>query len=208
MSAAEVPSQDCAGETLCATCGAGFEKTRKDKRYCSKACARVASRNNNRGPRQIEDKERARWHYGRAAWLLHDLYRLPKREQRRMGQAILEAASGPDPALRNILTDPALLGAPYGSTKGLLETDHGKPNIAKFMNTFCREEYGTSIRDTILDEGKPAWRTFTTGEPLCISKVPPHIHEKTPEVLERITIAELRQRFPMGRTQEQRQYAA
>jgi hypothetical protein len=81
--------------------------------------------------------------------------------------SILGAASGPDAPLRNIILDPALLGAAWGSCIGKLypdTRDYGAPNIAKMVDAFCRMEWGCSVRDAILDDGKPAHRTVADAD--------------------------------------------
>lgn len=97
---------------------------------------------------------------------------------------ILEAASGDDAALRNILFDPTLLGAARSSGDGKLYPDTRNPdapNIAKMVNSFCIEEWGCGVRAAILDNGKPARRSFCEAAPEE-EKVPPHIYERNPEV--------------------------
>lgn len=62
--------------------------------------------------------------------------------------ALLEAASGADAALRNILLDPALLGADRSARIGKLYPDTCSPdalNIAKLVYAFCMEEWGCSV---------------------------------------------------------------
>ncbi|HWL57330.1 MAG TPA: hypothetical protein VNQ78_11775 [Paracoccus sp. (in: a-proteobacteria)] len=79
-----------------------------------------------------------------------------------MIQQIVEAASGEDAKLRNILLDPKLLAASWNSQEGRFEYDRklGIPNISKQAYWFCQEQYGCSTRDAILDDGKPAYRKF------------------------------------------------
>lgn len=102
-------------------------------------------------------------HYRRAAWLSFDVLRMSPVRQRQMILSILEAASSDDAALRNILLDPALLGAERQSSIGKLYPDaksHGTPNLSKMVNAFCKAEWGCGVRHAILDRGKPAYRTF------------------------------------------------
>lgn len=77
--------------------------------------------------------------------------------------ALLEAASGDDAALRNILLQPALLGADRTSPIGKLypdTRDYTALNVAKLVHAFCLAEWGVSVREAILDSGKPAGRRF------------------------------------------------
>lgn len=166
---------------LCPTCCQSFTPRRKDQRYCSKPCAKAATRNAARGPRVIENRRRSAAHYDRASWLSYDLNRMHPERQRALLLAILEAASGTDAPLRNILLDPALLGADRSSTIGKLypdSNDHTALNVAKMVHFFCRDEWGCSTRDAILDSGKPAGRRFTDDGK--VEKVPPHYIEGHP----------------------------
>jgi hypothetical protein len=116
----------------------------------------------------MENAQRSQGHYRRAAWLAFDVPRLPPAQRRQMILALLEAASDHDAGLRNILLDPAFLGAEWGSSTGKLFPDTGCPdaqNIAKMVNTFCRDEWGCGVRDAILDDGKPARRGFAEAAP-------------------------------------------
>jgi hypothetical protein len=107
---------------------------------------------------------------------------MPPTKQRERLLIVLEAASGHDAALRNILLDPALLGADRFSAIGKLYPDTKSPgalNVAKMVHAFCMAEWGCSTRDAILDDGKPAGRLFkeSRGE----AKVPPHSYKGTPD---------------------------
>ena len=151
------------GQPLCERCGAPYKRRKKTQKYCSATCQKKASRNTARGPRDHENNYRNRQHYERAAWLSYDVLRMSPNAKRRMILAILEAASSMDAALRNILFDPALLGADRRSPIGKLYPDSrypDAPNIAKMVHAFCLEEWGVSTRDAILDNGKPARREF------------------------------------------------
>ena len=166
----------------CPHCSTTFAPRRKDQKYCSRPCAKAATRNTARGPREYENARRNEHHYSRAAWLSYDLNRVPPMKQRAMLLAILEAASGGDGALRTILFDPRLLGADPFSPIGKLFPDTRCPdalNVAKMVNAFCKMEWGCGVRDMILDNGKPAGRRFVEDGAAAI--VPPHIYERTPE---------------------------
>ncbi|WP_371156983.1 hypothetical protein [Jannaschia sp. 2305UL9-9] len=163
-------------EPLCERCGQPFTRRRKDQRYCIPACQKKASRNAVRGARLAENAQRNRGHYDRASWLSYDVLRMSPEAQRPMIVAILEAASGPDAPLRNILLDPALLGADRMSPIGKLYPDIRSPsalNIAKMVDAFCREEWGVGTRDAILDDGKPARRVFAEPAPATEPKERP-----------------------------------
>src|SRR5690606_25375258 len=129
-------------------------------------------------------RQRTQGHYERASWLAFDLNRMPPRQQRQMILALLEAASGDNAALRNILLDPALLGADRGSPIGKLYPDSrcwDALNIAKAVHAFCMAEWACGTRDMILDGRKPAGRIFREDDPRDggQEKVPPH-HSREP----------------------------
>lgn len=161
------PVADRGGQVACPQCSAPFTPRRKDHRYCTKPCAKAATRHARRGPRTMENTRRTEGHYDRAAWLSYDVLRMSPLLQRRMILSILEAASGDDAPLRNILLDPALLGSAWGSSIGKRYPDtreHSAPNIAKVVDAFCRDEWGCSVSHAILDGGKPAHRLFAEAE--------------------------------------------
>lgn len=167
-------------ENDCPGCRIQFTPARRNQKYCTPSCQKMATRNTARGAREIENKTRTERHYDRAAWLSYDLNRMQPVRQRAMVLALLEAASGDDPALRNILLDPKLLGADRWSAIGKFYPDTKCPrvlNIAKLINSFCISEWGCGVRDAILDHGKPAHRVFREPEPTEVIR-PPHIYER------------------------------
>lgn len=149
---------------ICSVCNDTFTKKRTNQRYCSTKCQKNASRT----CRRRENAKRSEDHYHRASWLLHDLTRMTKDKRTHLIQGLLEAASGSHAATRNMLLDPRLLGAEKGSMLGKLPKDslnRDKPNIAKIVNRYCQESYGCTVKDAILDDGKPAYRKFI-GDPV------------------------------------------
>lgn len=163
-------------KTACPHCGILFLPRRSDQQYCARSCSKAATRNTSRGSRRIENVQRTRLHYDRAAWLSYDLNRMPQQTQRRMLLELLEAAAGHDAPLRNILLDPALLGAARGDSTGKLYPDSRSAdarNIAKLVNDFCRNEWGVGVREALMDNGKPAGRLFRERN---VNNVPPHIY--------------------------------
>lgn len=120
----------------------------------------------------MENAQRNRDHYDRASWLSYDVNRMPPARQRAMILALLDGASGGSAALRNILLDPALLGAAWNATIGKFYPDTKSPgtlNIAKMVNAFCQAEYGCHVRDAILDGGKPGGRKFV-GDDVAVTE--------------------------------------
>lgn len=84
--------------------------------------------------------------------------------------------------MRNILLDPALLGADRASAIGKLYPDTKCPemlNIAKMVNSFCQAEWGCSVREAILDDGKQAGRKFREEEAEEV-KPPSALYRETP----------------------------
>jgi len=185
------PAHEPANETfnpthICPRCAQGFTPRRRDAVYCSRQCQRAATRHSARGSREAEHRQRSQCHYERAAWLSYDLNRMPPARRRAMLLALLEAASGGDAALRNILLDPRLLGADRASGIGKLYPDtksRDALNIAKMAYHFCMEEWGCSTRDAIMDRHTldgpwtPAYRKFTEEESIR----PPHINREPEE---------------------------
>jgi hypothetical protein len=163
LDGAEAVSGQGAGFAACPGCGVAFTPKRENQSCCDPPCQKRTTRNAARGSREVENTKRSDAHYSRAAWLSYDVLRMSSLRQRQVILAILQAASAHDAALRNILLDPALLGADRWSGLGKLYPDTRSPgalNIAKMVNAFCREEWGVSTRDAILDDGKPAHRRF------------------------------------------------
>lgn len=161
--AVAVGTRVAATERTCLRCSLRFTPRRKDQVYCSKPCAKAATRNKSRGSRHFENRKRTSFHYDRAARLAFDLYRMSADERRAMILAILESASGAEAPLRNILLDPALLKARRSSSIGKIYPDSkysGSLNVAQMVNRFCLAEWGCDLRDAILDDGKPAGRLF------------------------------------------------
>lgn len=168
-------------ELACPRCGTSFLPQRRNQKFCSRPCAKAATRNSSRGSRPKENATRARWHYGRAAWLCYDLHRMHVAERSHMLLAIVEAASGPAAALRNILLDPVLLSAARDSPAGKLYPDSrypDVPNLAKMVHAFCLETWGVGLRNVLLVDGRPANRDLSKERSEI---VPPQTYGALPE---------------------------
>ncbi|WP_157115618.1 hypothetical protein [Ketogulonicigenium robustum] len=162
---------------ICQRCAQPVTAKRKDALYCCRQCQRAATRHTSRGSRVVENSNRTHRHYERAAWLSYDLNRMQSPDRREMLLALLEAASGYDAPLRNILLDPKLLGAERSSPIGKLGPDKkcsDALNIAKMANAFCLSEWGCGIRHATLDNGKPAGRIFREVDQRQDYDPPPH----------------------------------
>lgn len=136
----------------CPKCSREYLPRRSNQRYCGAACQKSASRNSARGSRLRENAQRNREHYGRAAWLCYDLNRTRPDQRVSFVEALILAARKHDAALRNILTDPALLGAAPDSAIGKLYPDsanHQVKNIAKSANAYCRARWGLEIKAVV-----------------------------------------------------------
>lgn len=145
--------------SCCSRCDRPFTRKRQDQRFCSKPCAKAASRNAARGSRNVENARRNRQHYERAEWLSYDLNRMPPARRADMLLTLIDAARSHDAALRNILTDPALHGADWRDAKGKLYPDTHSPdalNIAKMANAFCRDRWGIGIRTALRSKSPSA----------------------------------------------------
>ena len=149
--------------SICPKCSEAFMSKRSNQTYCSTQCQKSASRNAARGDRVFEKRRKNEDHFIRAEWLSYDMNRMSPAKQRKMILALLEAASGANRALRDILLDPRLLKADRGDPIGKLYPDtniHGALNVAKMVYAFCQAEWGCNTRDAIIDDGKPAFRLF------------------------------------------------
>lgn len=153
MSAPTLVSPDDAprlpGSLTCPQCNAEFSPKRSNQRYCGVVCQKAKTRNTARGSRTAENARRNRDHYQRAAWLCYDLNRMaPNDRVSFMGDLIL-AARDHDAKLRNILTDPALLGASRDADIGKLFPDSHNVevrNLAKVANAYCRARWGLGVK--------------------------------------------------------------
>lgn len=145
-------------EPSCPGCKTPFKRKRSNQLYCSSACQKAASRNAARGPRDVENANRNRDHYSRAAWLCYDIVRMPEARRDRALHDLLVTAKGAGGAkLRNILLDPRLLGAPRDSPLGKLYPDTSDPsvsNIAKQTNAYCRLRWGKGSRELLKGGGE------------------------------------------------------
>lgn len=149
---AAVETTTAAASSTCPKCGEGFSPARRNQKFCSRSCQQAATRNSARGPRDVENKQRNRNHYARAAWLCYDLHRMPR--DRRLGfmAEIIAAAREHDGQLRVILSDPSLLGARWGDGIGKLYPDsHNNEvrNIAKAADAYCRKFWGHGVRAVV-----------------------------------------------------------
>lgn len=178
-------------KSTCPVCREVYDLTRKDKKYCSRKCQNNSARDAKPQVRLRvrENRFRNEQHYNRSAWLTHDVYRIPSPMKAEMIQKILEAASSHDAKLRAILLDPALLGAGRNSLLGRHKKDRdiGIPIIAKQVYRYCMEQYGCSTKDCILDNGKPAFRTFV-GDTVVVKEYPkPELSEKHLSISAKLT---------------------
>lgn len=129
-------------------CSQPFTPRRKDQRYCSKPCAKAATRNAARGKREVENARRDHEHYNRAEWLSYDVNRMPESLRQRFLHALVVSVMSGNAKLRNILTDPRLLGAGCAEPIGKLSIDrrcHSALNIAKLVHRYCRQRWCKSL---------------------------------------------------------------
>lgn len=108
----------------CNKCKSTFTPKRKDMMYCSRACARNATRSE----RTFEYKRRNETHYERANILLEYFTNSPSQEHPKVAANLLKRALNGDATVKNILTDPRLL-----------EATDGRRNVARRVNELCRE---------------------------------------------------------------------
>lgn len=137
---------------FCPQCGVQFHAKRSNQKFCDRECQRASSRNTTRGPRLVENAERNRDHYSRAATLCYDLNRMPAWKRLPFVSRLIVAAKDGDAKLRNILTDPRLLRADRASGIGKLYPDTNNMddlNIAKEANAYCQQRWNISIKTAL-----------------------------------------------------------
>jgi hypothetical protein len=136
----------------CPVCSTEFVQARNSQKYCGKACQNNAARGPRNTAVSANTKTENRIHYTRAAWLCHDLYKLPPGDRLGAMRELIEVARERDSVLRRILSDPRLLGAPMGSSLGKLFPDNKNPevkNIAKAADLYCRMFWGHGVGDVV-----------------------------------------------------------
>ncbi|MBV0893461.1 hypothetical protein KTN05_16800 [Paracoccus sp. Z118] len=142
----------------CPKCNTAFSPKLSNQRYCGVNCQKAATRNTARGSRTAENAQRRRDHYQRAAWLCYDLNRMNPDDRVSFTGELILAARDHDGKLRNILTDPSLLGASRGEGIGKLFPDsHNREitNIAKVANAYCRARWGAGVKAVMLGHSVP-----------------------------------------------------
>lgn len=130
-------SADAGDAIECPRCGTVFTPIRSNQRYCSRPCAKSATRNATRGNRCAENRKRSWQHYERADRLKEMIYSTPPLERLEVMKHILEFIPH-DAGLRNILTDPELLMKPP-------RVDN-RTNIAKAANAYSQKFFGLSVK--------------------------------------------------------------
>ncbi|TGN53776.1 hypothetical protein E4L95_15875 [Paracoccus liaowanqingii] len=139
---------------FCPKCGVQFQPKRGNQRFCDRECQKASSKHSARVSRLVENAQRNRDHYAHAASLCYDLNRMPRWHRSAFVSRLLKAAKDGDAKLRNILTDPRLLGAERSSGIGKLypdSRDFDVLNILKEANAYCQERWGISIRTALGD---------------------------------------------------------
>lgn len=144
--------QPLSDQAPCPTCLQDFDRAnrRADARYCSRTC----QRNSARGTRTVADspelRRRTAEHYRRAKQLAVDLYALAPFERLGGMAALIEEARTKCAQLRNILSDPKLLGA--GREDRLLfhrRAPGTYKTIAQAADAYCRMFWGHGVVDVI-----------------------------------------------------------
>jgi hypothetical protein len=133
---------------LCPVCISSFEPKRSNQKYCTMSCQKNASR----GSRAAEAKSRNEKHYGRALDLAELIYTAPINQRLGIMKTILESGRGEDAFLRNILTDPKLLGAAPGD-KHLFHRrcPSSYRTISQAADAYCRKFFGLSVKVYLKD---------------------------------------------------------
>lgn len=123
----------------CAKCATSFSPRRKDQRFCSKPCAKAATRNASRGTRELEFSVTARRTHevrkGRIKGLSHGLYETPPAYRSDYLQRLIAEGRG-NAELRRLVTVRDLLRS-WGRDEGT-----GRLHIVHILDHFCQEVYG------------------------------------------------------------------
>lgn len=133
----------------CPKCSVNFVQKRKNQKYCSTEC----QKNGARGDRKLEHKRRNEEHYSRATMIMERLRKShsalwPKEVAQMLVNALLN-----DPALKNILIDPRLLG-----------DDSGRDNIATVADEICRYAAKKGVLQIIRDRDFTAIATVEQAD--------------------------------------------
>lgn len=123
----------------CPKCCQPFTPRRRGQRYCSKPCAKAATRNATRGPRLIADSPEARRIHehrkGRVRGLSDALYEAPPAYRAEFVERLIAEARG-NAELRRLVTNREMLRS-WARDDGT-----GRLRIAHVLDHFCREVYG------------------------------------------------------------------
>ena len=132
----------------CPTCNIRFKPKRSNQKYCSRPCQKNATR----GSRSVEAKVRNELHYCRALNLAELVYTAPIGERLGIMKTIVETAREHDAVLRNILTDPTLLGASPTDRHLFHRRSPGSyRTISQAADAYCRKFFGLSVKEYLRD---------------------------------------------------------
>lgn len=146
-----------ATDAACPKCAATFSPRRKDQRYCSKPCAKAATRNAARGPRTVdfspELRRRSRMHYDKAMRLAEMVYTMPPNKRLGFMADLIRLAREGERTLRNILTDPTLLRA-SPDDEGLFfrRSPASYRTISQTADAYCRKFWGAGVKAVVTGE--------------------------------------------------------
>jgi endogenous inhibitor of DNA gyrase (YacG/DUF329 family) len=142
-------------QTPCPKCGLKFVPARSNQMFCSRPCAKAATRNTARGSRNVAESQelrrRAKSHNSRAMGLAAWLYTTPPRDRLGLMSTLIKAAREHDTELRNILTDPRLLSASPLRDKRLFfrKSSGSYRTIAQAANAYCRMFWGHGVKGVV-----------------------------------------------------------
>jgi len=134
----------------CPSCMKDFDRAnrRADARFCSRTCQRNSARGIRTVAESPELRRRTSEHYSRAKQLAADLYALAPFERLGGMAALIEEARTKSAQLRNILSDPKLLGAGredrwlfHRRAPGTYKT------ISQAADAYCRMFWGHGVAD-------------------------------------------------------------
>jgi len=154
----------------CPACQTDFVATRKDKRFCSRACQKKSSENSARGPRtnalSSDARQRNRQHYSLSHSLCETYYNTPPQQRLGYLKGLVDSAREPanqqDKAIRNVFTHKAL-AYPNRHEKSLFyrSQPYTYCTISELVNRYCKRFLGASSK-TVLTS--PHFKEPATGE--------------------------------------------
>lgn len=136
---------------VCPSCQSAFQRNRSNQVYCSKPCAKAATRNAKRGSRKVtgnwDERRRNETRKGRVRGLSDALYEAPPVYRAEFMEKLIVEARG-NSELRRLVTERSMLRS-WDRNDGT-----GRLHIAHVLDHYCREVYGARSFE-VLDPARP-----------------------------------------------------